>query len=174
MQNSSAYVHEKINDENLPAYNTACKVIPLSWAQVGRKSWLPVPVQMVCTGTDLQPTREALDYDSNHVLAPQLARAMPGGLLNWPLKATNVPSNTAEMHITQAVSYIGIRLQISVYHKWALRLKKKIILYSQKCHRTKFLSSREWRNRSLFQPWYSFLSPYITYVHDVHYNIPQH
>ena len=45
--------------------------------------------------------------------------------------------------------YIG--LQISVYRKWALRLKI-LILYSQEFHRTKFISSRKWRNRPLFWP----------------------
>ena len=108
-------------------------------------------MQVVCIGTDLQPTREALALDcvSHHVLTPRLTRTMPGGLGNWALKATIVPSSTAEMHITQAVSYVGIRLQIIVYRKWVLRLKIHI-LYSQKCHRTKFLSSRKWRNWPLF------------------------
>ena len=69
------------------------------------------------------------------------------------IECSKPPSNTAEMHITQAVSLpLGIRLRISVYHKWTLRLKI-IILYSQKCHRTKFLSSKKWRNWPLFWPW---------------------
>ena len=44
------------------------------------------------------------------------------------------------MHITQVVSLINIRLGITVCRKWALRLKI-LILYSQKFHTTKFLSS---------------------------------
>ena len=59
---------------------------------------------------------------------------------------------TAEMHITQAVRFINIRLRISVYRKWALRLKF-LIFYSQKFYRTKFLSFRKRRNRPLFWPW---------------------
>ena len=48
------------------------------------------------------------------------------------IECSKPPSSTAEMHITQAVSLpLGIRLRISVYRKWVLRLKI-IILYGQK------------------------------------------
>ena len=73
----------------------------------------------------------------------------------WEIEHSNwrsiLPRSTAEMHITHAVSFINI-LRITVYHKWALRLKV-VILDSQKFHRTKFLSSKKWRNSSLFWPW---------------------
>ena len=144
-------MHEKTNNEYLPAYNAVRKVLPSSWTHVGSRSCVPASVQVFCTGTGLQAIHAALDYDSHHALAPRLARAMPGELGHGVLKATMVESSTAEMHITQSVSYIGIRLRISVHGKWALRLKI-LILYSQKCHRTKFLSSRKWRNWPVFWP----------------------
>ena len=53
------------------------------------------------------------------------------------------------MRITQAVSLINIRLPITVYRKWALRLKI-LILYSQKFHRTKFLSFRKRKKPATF------------------------
>ena len=57
---------------------------------------------------------------------------------------------TAEMRVTLAAGFIKIRLRISVYHKWTIRLKI-LILYSQKFHRTKFLISTKRRNRPLFR-----------------------
>ena len=51
----------------------------------------------------------------------------------------------------QAVSLLNIRLQISVYCKWAWILKIHIF-YSQKFHKTKFLSYREWRKWPFFRP----------------------
>ena len=79
--------------------------------------------------------------------------AMPGELGNWALKAAIVSYHPAQQKCTytQAASYIGIRLRTSVYRKCALR-QKILILYSQKCHRTKFLSSRKWTNQPLFWP----------------------
>ena len=77
--------------------------------------------------SDLGPTHEALNYHSHHVLTPQLQRAMSDGLGNWALKATIIPSSTAEMHTTQAVSYRGIRLRVSVFRRWALRIKILIL-----------------------------------------------
>ena len=134
----------------LPTYNTVRKFFNRHEFTFDRRSCLTAPVQVVHTGTDLQPTREVLGFDSHHVLAPRLASAMPG-LRNWTFKATIVPCSTAEMHITQVVSFINIRLQISVYRKWASRLKI-LILYSQIFYRTKFLSSRKRRNLPLFWP----------------------
>ena len=112
---------------------------------------LSAPVQVVCSSTNLQPICEASDYDSHHVLSSRFARAMPW-LGNWALKATIIPCSRAEMHITQAVSFVNSKLQITVYCKMAFKPKISIP-YSQKFHRTKFSSSRRWRNQPLFWPW---------------------
>ena len=102
---------------HLPTYNTVLKVLQSSWIHVDRRSSLPAaPVQVVCTGTDLQLTRDGLDYDSHHAFASRYARAMPG-LGNWELKANILSYSTAEMYTIQAVSFITIRLRSSVHRK---------------------------------------------------------
>ena len=70
----------------------------------------------------------------------------------WELSAQNhyrTIQHSRNAH-TQAVSYIGIGLWISVYRKWALNLK--ILIFTVRNVTEKNLSSRQWRNRPLFWP----------------------
>ena len=113
-------------------------------AHVGRRSCLPVPVQVVCTGTDLQPTREASRLwlpPCTHTSTLKIDRSKPLSYYPAQQKCT--------LHKLSAIASCRIRLRISVYRKWALRLKI-LILYNQKRHRTKFLNSRKWINPPLF------------------------
>ena len=66
-------------------------------------------VQVVHTGTDLQPTRE-IGYDSHHVGIRSSTRKGCARAAKLNVQSHYRTITTEEMHITQAVSFIDIRL----------------------------------------------------------------
>ena len=114
----------------LPTYYTLHKVFNRHELTLTDRACLP-QLQAVCTGPTCSRLMRPYDYDSNHVLLPRLARAMPGLEVTVKslklslslssqikaLKVIIVPCSTAEVHITQAVSFISIRLRIAVHRK---------------------------------------------------------